>query len=285
VPPKEILFPQTETLFNYNLGKKQTIGMPKKEAPNIILAIRPCDAKSFVILDKVFDEDVQDIYYLNKRKNTTLIGLTCNEPPSNCFCTSLGGAPGDTLGLDILLTSFGDEFFVEVISDKGKALIANNPDLFGKTKKAQEKQKDKIKEKAVSSMKRHIEVEGIKEKLDTIFDHSIWREMSRECVGCSICTYLCPTCHCFDIQDENLSDEGKRVRVWDTCSNPEYTLHASGHNPRPGRMNRTRNRIYHKYNYYPINSDIIACVGCGRCITRCPVNIDIIDMLTKIKEL
>jgi ferredoxin len=284
VPPKKILFPQTETLFCYTLGKAQHLETPQEDGKNVILGIRPCDAKSFSILDKVFEGDFSDVYYLQKRANTTLVGLSCHEPCTNCFCTSLNGGPGNTEDLDILLTSLGDEYFVEVITDKGKAILEKSSELLGEASTEQSKKKDELKEQAENLIQRKIAVEGIKEKLDTIFPHKIWSEMSKECLGCSICTFLCPTCHCFDIQDETTLSDGTRIRVWDTCSNPEYTLHASGHNPRPGRMNRTRNRIYHKYNYYPINSGIIACVGCGRCINKCPVNIDILDMLAKIKE-
>ena len=128
---------------------------------------------------------------------------------------------------------------------------------------------------------RQQKTKGVAEKLDTVFENPFWNKVAAKCVGCGTCTYLCPTCHCFDMQDESTLTKGARVRVWDTCMNPEYTLQASGYNPRPGRTNRVRNRIYHKYAYYPKNFDTIACVGCGRCIDMCPVNIDIIDVVAK----
>ncbi|MCP4404002.1 MAG: (4Fe-4S)-binding protein [bacterium] len=287
VPPKKIPFPQTETMFDYSLGKDPQIkASPEDTGKKVLFGIRPCDAKSFVILDKVFEGNFSDVYYITKRQKTTLIGLACTTPYAQCFCTSLGGGPADKDALDILLTPLENEsYFVDVVTEKGKGLAESLTDLFVEASDTQNRQKEEAKKNAEALVKRHIEVDGIKEKLDSIFSHQIWTEFSKSCIGCSICTYLCPTCHCFDIQDEATLQEGKRVRVWDTCSNPEYTLHASGHNPRSGRMHRTRNRIYHKYNYYPINSDVIACVGCGRCISKCPVNIDILDMLAKVKEL
>ncbi|MCK4896541.1 MAG: 4Fe-4S dicluster domain-containing protein [Candidatus Heimdallarchaeota archaeon] len=106
-----------------------------------------------------------------------------------------------------------------------------------------------------------------------------------KCIGCGTCTYLCPTCHCFDMQDEATLDKGARIRVWDACMFPEYTMHTSGHNPRPARMHRVRNRFYHKYSYFPKNSDVIACTGCGRCIRYCPVNIDIIELMNRVSEM
>ena len=128
-------------------------------------------------------------------------------------------------------------------------------------------------------------IDGLVNKLDKIFDDPFWKTIAMKCLRCGICAYLCPTCHCFDIQDETTLSNGARLRVWDSCMYPEYTLHASGHNPRPARENRMRNRVYHKYNYYPKNLDVIACVGCGRCIDGCPVNIDIIDVVNRAGEV
>ena len=112
----------------------------------------------------------------------------------------------------------------------------------------------------------------------------MWERFSDRCLSCGICTFLCPTCHCFDIQDEMEGFDGRRARMWDTCMFSEYTLHTSGHNPRPTRKERTRNRISHKYSYFPEKFDVIACVGCGRCINYCPVNIDLLDILEDVKK-
>lgn len=285
VPPKNILFPQSETMFSYTLGSRQKIEVPGGKGKNIILGIRPCDGESFSILDKVFGRDFPDTYYLRKREDTTLIGLSCNQPGANCFCTSLNGGPGNKESLDLLLTSLGDEYLVEVVTDKGRTIIEDYPHLFGQASEEQSHKKDEVKIRAESLVKRKISLEGIEEKLDQVFDHVFWNEISMKCLGCSICTFLCPTCHCFDIQDEPALRQGRRIRVWDSCSNPEYTRQASGYNPRPARMNRVRNRVYHKYRYYPKNFAVLACVGCGRCIDKCPVNMDILDVLSDIGEL
>jgi ferredoxin len=125
----------------------------------------------------------------------------------------------------------------------------------------------------------------VAEKLDGMFEHPIWYESARKCIGCGTCTYLCPTCHCFDMQDESTLSKGARIRVWDSCMYPEYTHHASGHNPRPARMNRVRNRVYHKFNYFPKNAEEFGCTGCGRCIEYCSANIDIIEIINKIGEI
>jgi heterodisulfide reductase subunit C len=285
-PPKSLFLKQTETLFKFKPGpnadiKPAEIGNEK----SVVFAIRPCDAKSLSILDHVFKQDYKDPFYLDRRKNSILIGLSCNEPTLNCFCSSFDDTPASSKYVDVLLTDIGDSYFVEVSSDKGKQLIKDFNKHFKPVKKEDEKKRDDVEKKAIAKIKRHVKTENIVEKLDKIFENPFWKEYGFKCVGCGTCTYLCPTCHCFDIQDESTLTKGARIRVWDTCMNPEYTLHASGYNPRPARTNRVRNRINHKYNYYPKNFDIIACVGCGRCIKLCPVNIDIIDVVNKAGEV
>ena len=284
-PPKEILFPQTETMFKFTSGKNMEISAPDIDMEKrIIFGIRPCDARSFSILDHVFNGEYKDEYYLERRENTILIGLACTMPDINCFCTSLDGAPGSKDDVDILLTDLGDRYYVDVVTEKGKALVDESGSLFGPSADDDENKKQELIKSAEEKIKRSIDVNGIPEKLETMFESDFWKKISMKCLGCGVCTYLCPTCHCFDVQDETKGEEGRRVRIWDTCMSPEYTSHASGYNPRPGRMNRIRNRVYHKYKYYPENFEVIACVGCGRCIDACPVNIDIISIISSVKE-
>ncbi len=123
--------------------------------------------------------------------------------------------------------------------------------------------------------------------LDENFEHPVWQEISESCIGCSSCTFLCPTCTCFDVIDENdeYNNRGRRIRIWDTCQSCLYTLETSGHNPRPTRIQRCRNRIMHKFSYYPSNYDCLGCVGCGRCITACPVNNELRLIIDKILEI
>ena len=284
VPPKSILFKQTETMFKFKPGLKAEIKPAEfSNSKNIIFGIRPCDAKSFSILDHVFKDDYIDPYYVTKRENTVLVGLSCTQPAANCFCTSMDGGPANKEDVDILLTDIGDRYYAEVNNDKGNNLVNKAKNLFSKASSADKKKKQQVENKSKNAITRNMKTKGVTEKLDKIFENELWKNISLKCLGCGICTYQCPTCHCFDIQDESTLTDGARVRVWDTCMNPEYTLHASGHNPRPARMNRTRNRVYHKFNYYPKNYKVIACVGCGRCISDCPVNIDIIDVIDQVR--
>lgn len=289
LPPKALFFQQTETLFTYTNEKNIQI-TPKEFVPQktLLFGIRPCDAKSLSILDFVFKGDYEDPYYIKKRNNILLVGLSCTEPAVNCFCTSFNDSPSSSKDVDVLFTDIGEKYYVEVKTEKGKHLIESTKTLFAPATEKDTSMKKEVEKKAIEAINRKMNIkneDALVKKLDNIFDAPYWKNISLKCLGCGSCTYLCPTCHCFDIQDETILTKGGRIRVWDSCMRPEYTIHASGHNPRPERMNRLRNRVYHKYNYYPKNHEIIACVGCGRCIDNCAVNIDIIDVINKTAEV
>jgi ferredoxin len=284
IPPKSIFLPQTETLFKFSTEKNIKLETPENFEETILFGIRPCDAKSLDILKNVFSDEYEDNLFLSKLKNTLFIGLSCIDPPVNCFCTSVDGSPSSTTGLDVLLTDIGDKFFVEIITTKGENLLKIFKDFKPVTKKDIEK-KTTITKKVENKIRRHMQTKNIEKVLDQIFENKFWGEIAKRCLGCGICTYLCPTCHCFDIQDEKKGKHGARIRVWDSCMYSEYTKQASGYNPRPSQMNRIRNRIYHKFNYFPKNSQVFGCVGCGRCITECPVNIDIIETINDARQV
>lgn len=284
VPAKAVLFQQTETLFTFSQRNPVAVSLPERGEKTMILGIRPCDAQSLAILDQVFTGEYSDPY-VTKRENTLLVGLNCVTPAVNCFCTSVEGAPFSAEYTDIQLTDIGKKYYVEVKTDKGRTLVDSMSNLFTSATEADEKKKEELEKKANNAVTRVMRTDGIVEKLEDIFESPLWKKIGMKCLGCAACTYVCPTCHCFDMQDETAGLEGARIRVWDSCMYPEYTVHASGHNPRPERMNRVRNRVYHKFNYFPKNCGVIACVGCGRCINVCPVNIDIIDVIEKASEV
>ena len=129
-----------------------------------------------------------------------------------------------------------------------------------------------------------IEIDGLKEKLDRSFENPIWQELTEKCLGCGVCTYLCPTCHCFDIVDETHASTGQRMRTWDSCQFPQFTLQASGVNPRATVKERFRQRVMHKFSYMIESYEQIGCVGCGRCVTECPVNLDIRHVVNSISK-
>ncbi len=281
-PPKEVFFPQTEIMFTYRVGKKGVeIEEPSALKRKIVLlGVRPCDAKGFALLDKLFSSgEHKDAYYLEKRGNTTVIGLACNHPLSTCFCTSTGGSPFGKEGMDLILQDLNDKYLIETVTEKGEKLIGKFPWLENAEKHDIEKAK-RLSEEAEKALRSKVSVEGVTEKLDRL-DDSIWNQIHQKCVGCGVCTFLCPTCCCFDVMDEEM-EEGKRVRIWDSCQFACFTLQGSGHNPRPSEKERMRQRIMHKFNYSVKNFGERFCVGCGRCVRECPVNLDIREIVEEI---
>jgi len=124
-----------------------------------------------------------------------------------------------------------------------------------------------------------------KKDLLALYNASFWPQIAEACINCGACTFLCPTCYCFDIQDEVAGTKGVRLRYWDSCMFPLFTLHASGHNPRGQKMQRVRNRFMHKFKYFPDRFGPVSCVGCGRCVKDCPVNIDIREVISLMQAV
>jgi sulfhydrogenase subunit beta (sulfur reductase) len=275
-PAKDIFFPQSEVMFRYekvgNQNRMTSMEEVKKE--RILFGASPCDIEAISIIEKVFgSEEYTDVYFLEKRKKTTIIGLGCNEPLSTCFCSSTGGNPFLRAGSDLFFIDLGDAYSVELLTEKGMAFHKNSF-----LKEADPKDSTFVKEfekKAFEKVGFSVPMDGIEKRLDLIGESPFWDRVHEKCIGCRICTYLCPTCHCFDIVDEGSNDQGQRVRNWDSCLSTLYSLETSGHNPRPTTRERTRQRLMHKFNYYPKTFGQVACVGCGRCIVYCPVHFDI----------
>lgn len=285
---KDALFPQTERLFSYRHSDNAAaqINVPPTEGKShVLFGIRPCDARGLLLLDKVFGGSLQDPYYCEKREKTVVIGMACEKPDPRCFCLALGGGPCSSEGSDLLLLDIGDQYLVRAETVKGRALLENK--AFQRTNKEALVRANLVEKEAENSINRAVlgQVrigEGFEKHLETLFNDPIWDDITESCIGCGICTYLCPTCHCFDIQDEVGRSTGERIRIWDSCQFPLFTQQASGVNPRPSAKERFRQRIMHKLCYLPQNGNPLGCVGCGRCVTECPVNLDIREVIQKL---
>ena len=201
VPPKALLFPQTETLYRFSTGKEE-LEFPGLDEEMVLLGVRPCDARAMALVENLFRWDFDDPYYLKRRELTTLIGLACNEPELNCFCPSMGGSPDSTEGLDILMTDLGESYLLETVTEKGKAIVEEMKDLLEEAPADALEQKEQLAKGAREKIRRGVDPDGVPEALPQLWEDPLWQRISAPCLGCGICTYLCPTCYCFDIQDE-----------------------------------------------------------------------------------
>jgi sulfhydrogenase subunit beta (sulfur reductase) len=277
-PPKSVFLPQSEALFKIENGSYKVPESNNRK--KIIFGVRPCDARAFWLLDTVFNKSEElDLYWNKKREKAIVISMGCPTLCDHGFCDTVGTGPFGKEGSDILVTEFQESYFLEPLTNEGEELVdglvdANNTE-----------NKEALSIQAGSIVEEHkpADLPAIREKLYASFEKKIWKDISESCLGCGICTYLCPTCFCFDIVDE--VDRGERVRNWDTCMFRIYSQEASGHNPRPSKSERTRQRIMHKFAYWIDNESASGCTGCGRCVSLCPVNLDIREMVREITSL
>lgn len=275
---KAFVFPKVEKLFSYTKNKDDvTIQDINLDAIpyRVIVGIRPCDALGMHSLKAIFEWYPVDPIFETRLQRTTLIGYACTQADEYCFCTSIGGSPGNTQGSDILLTKMDTgDYIAEIITPKGEALVESMSDLF-------ENEGDSNKEKYLANVPEYFDDSRLKEKLEASFNSNIFDEQSIRCIGCGACAFVCPTCACFDIQDETKGSKGQRIRSWDTCGTKLFTLHTSGHNPRDTQSARWRQRLMHKFSYMPERLNIRGCVGCGRCSRRCPVDMNMVESLNE----
>jgi sulfhydrogenase subunit beta (sulfur reductase) len=285
MPPKEAIFPQTEQLLSYTYVKDAndltrttvTLEHQIEDKPTILFGARPCDVQGLAVFDQVFLQGKWQDDAVKARKDAlTIVAVLCDESEGTCFCTSVGGSPTATTGSDLALTPVEGGYLAEPITDKGKALVKDEAFTAAKDKQVKEAKRvrDAIKKQDLLPLK------DIEQKIIKLFSTEFWDQVNASCISCGACTYVCPACYCFSITDEPAGMQGERIRTWDSCMFYQYTLEASGHNPRPTKADRYRNRIGHKFSYHPTNyKGTFACSGCGRCIKSCPVALDIRQVL------
>jgi ferredoxin len=270
---KEFIFPKHEELYGYRITGNR-IDLIEAEQPageQVVIAARPCDAASLPILDHVFNWDYKDELYNLRRQLTTIVTLACAAHDDACFCTSVGLGPAAERGSDAMLLELDDgEYEVRCLTEKGKA-------LFDGKLQASERRANF----AVGPEKR-FDAQQARAFLNEHFDSPFWPAQTLACLGCGACAYTCPTCHCFDFVDEGNIERGVRARNWDSCQFAMFTLHASGHNPRPDQPARQRQRMDHKFRVYPEKFGEILCTGCGNCARNCPVGMGVLRVLGDI---
>jgi sulfhydrogenase subunit beta (sulfur reductase) len=286
-PAKVLFFPRSEVLFELKeLGDApQAEETLPPDQPWVLFGARLCDTKGLVLLDLLFQDREPDPYYTRRRETCTIVALACGDPELECFCESTVQGLSQPEGADIVLTPLEGRFLVEAVTEKGEALLQPSADLFGEASEADAQAKRELIAQAAEAQLRKLSFEGITEQVQERHeDEEFWQAVAQACLGCGICTFLCPTCSCFDVQDEAAGAEGKRYRCWDSCQFGQFCVEASGHDPREQQWQRQRNRIAHKLFYSVDRFGRITCVGCGRCIRHCPVNIDITRIISQLQS-
>ena len=278
LPPKKAMNPPKETLLRFTMDGNAE---PVVEAQDqILFGVRPCDLHAIQLLDRIFEEGHPDAYYQEKRARTWIVGFDCMDPcDDECFCIDVGTLEAES-GFDLLLTDLGNEVAITIGSDRGKALLKgfevkeSGEYDWARLKAARE---DRLK---AFPRKFKTGVYNLPLLFRSAYKSPVWEENGKRCLGCGSCTIVCPTCYCFDVQDDIALDlrHGERARRWDSCQLDDFAKVAGGHNFRAEKADRVRHRLNRKFLYLMNKYREPACVGCGRCGRVClakikPVNI------------
>ncbi len=267
---KKFFFPNSEPMFGFK-KEKQEIELYQAAAsvPRLVLGVHSCDLGSIKVLEALFKDTVDDELFREKRQNTVLVGISCSAKDWACFCSQLEINSRFSQDGDLFITPREEKYILSVTSAKGEDYV-NKYLENGETVAGFTPANDLGEEETFT-----LDFPKIKEVMDSGFELPVWEKFARKCINCGICTFLCPTCHCFDVFDEARRERGARFRCYDSCMFPEFTRMAGGYNPRSAKAARLRQRYLHKYKYFVDNFNLIACSGCGRCIRHCPVNVDV----------
>ena len=280
--PKDMFFPQSEDLVAFKMEGKNIDVLPPEEpdTPFVVFGVRPCDARSMEILDLVFLSDPVDTYYEARRKNGVVVSLACNEPEETCFCGAFGIDATKPAG-DVATWIVNDNLYWKPLTEKGEELTAQLSGLLEAADETEIEDATRAVKEILNKLPlRDLSLEGFGEdNMNELFDSPQWAELSRACIGCGTCTFVCPTCQCYDIRDFNTNDGVQRYRCWDSCMYSDFTRMAHG-NPRKTQVERFRQRFMHKLVYFPANNDgVYSCVGCGRCVAKCPISMNIVKVI------
>ena len=282
--PKDAFFPQSENLYTCTTEDKKIKITPEelKSQDFVVFGMKGCDVQGVEVLDKVFLSNPVDSFYQARRNHGTIVAMACSEPEDSCFCKVFGIDCANPGGIaDVAVWNTPDYLYWNALTEKGEKLTSAVSELLTESD-----------ETAVNSLKD--DIHSIVEKLpymdlsldgwggdalDDKFNSPIWEELYKPCLACGTCTFVCPTCQCYDIRDYDTGHGVQRYRCWDSCMYSDFTMMAHGNN-RTSQMQRYRQRFMHKLVYYPANNDgMFSCVGCGRCVDKCPSSLNIVKVI------
>ena len=286
--PKDAFFPQSENLYTVQKeGKKLSIEPETlKEQKFVVFGMKACDVQGVKVLDNVFLSEPVDTFYAARREHGTIVAMACHEPEESCFC-KVFGIDGANPDADVAVWMIEEELYWKALTEKGEALTESVKELLVEDSNIEKIEAAKnaihaIIEKLPYS---NLSLEGWnKEALEDRFDSPVWESLYKPCLACGTCTFVCPTCQCYDIKDYDTGHGVQRYRCWDSCMYSDFTMMAHGNN-RTSQMQRFRQRFMHKLVYYPANNNgMYSCVGCGRCVEKCPASLNIVKVIKAFEK-
>ena len=280
--PKDLFFPQSENMMKFKKdgNNLEVVDVRSEKTPFVLFGVRACDYKAIEVLDKVFLADPVDTFYRARREAGVIVTMACSKPEESCFCGVFGIDATAPQG-DVTTWIDDENLYWQANTQKGEELTAKVADLLTDGgEKEVEAQQTATKVVLEALPFAGLDLSRFKpENLNELFNDSAWQSMSESCLGCGTCTFVCPTCQCFDIRDFKTNEGVVRYRCWDSCMYSDFTLMAHG-NSRTTQMQRFRQRFMHKLVYYPSQNDgLYSCVGCGRCVNKCPQRLNIVKVI------
>ena len=288
--PKDAFFPQSENLYTVQReGKKLSIEpQALKEQNFVVFGMKACDIQGVKVLDNVFLSDPIDSFYAARREHGTIVAMACHEPEESCFCKAFGIDCAEPAA-DVATWMVEGELYWKALTEKGEALTKAVESLLveadGADAEKLEAEKNAIHTIVEKLPYSNLSLEGWNgDALTEKFNSPVWEELYKPCLACGTCTFVCPTCQCYDIKDYDTGHGVKRYRCWDSCMYSDFTMMAHGNN-RTSQMQRFRQRFMHKLVYYPANNNgMYSCVGCGRCVEKCPASLNIVKVIKAFEK-
>ncbi|HIR26880.1 MAG TPA: 4Fe-4S dicluster domain-containing protein [Candidatus Choladousia intestinigallinarum] len=282
--PKDAFFPQSENLYTVKrTGKKLSVEPEAlKEQKFVVFGMKACDVQGVEVLDKVFLAEPVDTFYRARREHGTIVAMACHEPEETCFCKVFGIDCADPKA-DVATWMVDGQLCWKALTEKGEALTETVKELL--TEDAAMDEKVEAEKATIHSITEQLPYMALSlegwggDALDAKFNSPLWEELHKPCLACGTCTFVCPTCQCYDIKDYDTGHGVSRYRCWDSCMYSDFTMMAHGNN-RTSQMQRYRQRFMHKLVYFPANNDgMFSCVGCGRCVEKCPQSLNIVKVI------
>ena len=285
--PKDVFFPQSEGLYSCSRQEGKLTVTPEalQSQPFVVFGMKACDVRGLAVLDQVFLTDPVDSFYAARREHGTIVSLACSRPDTSCFCKVFGIDCAAPEG-DVAIWQVGEELYWKAQTEKGEALTALVADLLT----AAEEAPVEAAQAQIRSIVERLPYSGLSlegwgaEAADARFNSPVWEQLYKPCLACGTCTFVCPTCQCYDIKDYDTGNGVRRFRCWDSCMYSDFTMMAHGNN-RNSQMQRFRQRFLHKLAYFPANNNgMFSCVGCGRCVDKCPSHLNIVKVIKAFEK-